>query len=228
MRKMAVITMMIFGAVILSAPLLRGQTPCKVLLPRIADSYTGECKQGLAEGEGEAYGIDQYKGNFRKGMPDGQGTYIWQSGEIYKGEWKKGLREGTGEYSFKSNGRDSLIAGEWKDDKFLGDKPLQPYIIEYRNSIGRVSFTRVGDRPYVKYKFSRNGSELNNLSNLLLQGSSGSENLSTAFTGYEQVTFPFSGKVYFNAPSSFMTTLLTCELRITINQPGSWIVTIFY
>ena len=157
---MAVITTTILAAVILTAPVLKAQTPCKVLLPRIADSYTGECKQGLAEGEGEAFGIDQYKGNFRKGMPDGQGTYIWQSGEIYKGDWKKGLREGTGEYSFKSNGRDSLIAGEWKDDKFLGEKPLQPYIIEYRNSIGRVSFTRVGDRPYVKYKFSRNGANL--------------------------------------------------------------------
>lgn len=228
MRKMVILSATFLAAVMLTPLVLNGQTTCTVLLPRIADSYTGSCKQGLAEGQGEAFGIDQYKGNFRKGMPDGQGTYTWQTGELYNGGWKKGLREGIGEYSFKYNGRDSLIAGEWKDDKFLGNKPLPNYIIEYRNTIGRVSFTRVGDRPYVKYKFSRNGSELNNLSNLLLQGSSGSESLSTSFTGYEQVTFPFKGKVSFNAPSSFMTSLLTCELRMTINQPGSWIVTIFY
>jgi hypothetical protein len=228
MQNKVTLTAVILLAVILTAPVLNGQSTCKVLLPRIADSYTGSCKQGLAEGEGEAFGIDQYKGDFRKGLPDGQGTYVWQTGEIYKGAWKKGLREGNGEYSFKFEGRDSLMAGEWKEDKFLGDKPLVPYVIEYRNSVGRVSFARVGDRPYVKYKFSRNGGELNNLTNLLLQGSSGSESLSTAFTGYEQVTFPFKGKVIFNAPSSFMTTQLYCELRMTINQPGSWIVTIFY
>jgi hypothetical protein len=228
MQKKVILTALILMAVILTAPVLNGQSTCKVLMPRIADSYTGSCKQGLAEGEGEAFGIDQYKGEFRKGMPDGQGTYVWQTGEVYKGGWKKGLRDGNGEYSFKYNGRDSLMAGIWKEDEFVGNKQVPPYVIEYRNSVGRVSFTRVGDRPYVKYKFSRNGSELNNLSNLLLQGSSGSESLSTAFTGYEQVIFPFKGKVVFNAPNSFMTSQLTCELRMTINQPGSWVVTIFY
>lgn len=228
MQKKVTLTAVILMAAILTAPVLNGQSTCKVLIPRIADSYTGECKQGLAEGEGEAFGIDQYKGEFRKGMPDGQGTYVWQTGEIYKGGWKKGLRDGNGEYSFKYNGRDSLMAGIWKEDEFVGNKQVPPYVIEYRNSIGRVSFTRVGDRPYVKYKFSRNGSELNNLSNLLMQGSSGSESLSTAFTGYEQVMFPFKGKLVFNAPSSFMTSQLNCELRISINQPGSWVVTIFY
>lgn len=228
MKRKIFLTLIIIVAVMLASPVIIGQVNCRVLLPRIADSYSGSCKQGLADGQGEAFGIDQYKGNFRKGLPEGQGTYIWHTGEKYIGIWKKGLRDGNGEYSFKYNGSDSILAGEWKGDKFLGDKPLTPYKIEYRNSIGRVSFTRVGDRPYVKYKFSRNGAELNSFRNLLLQGSSGSESMSTAFTGYDNVTFPFNGKVSFNAPNSFMTAEITCELRVVINQPGSWIVTVFY
>lgn len=228
MKRKITLTAVLLVAVMMATPALNGQSECKVLLPRISESYTGSCKQGLADGEGEAIGTDQYKGNFRKGLPDGQGTYIWQTGEVYTGAWKKGLRDGSGRYTFSYNGRDSVMTGEWKEDKYLGIKQPPAYVIEYRNGVGRISFARVGDRPYVKYKFSRNGGELNNLSNLLLKGTSGSERMSTDFTGYEQVTFPFSGKVSFNAPNSFMTGQITCELRMTINQSGSWIVTIFY
>lgn len=212
----------------LSTNVALAQTNCKVLLRSISDSYTGSCKQGLANGRGEAFGTDHYKGVFRKGLPDGVGTYFWQTGETYVGEWKKGLREGSGKYVFKYSGRDSILTGVWKADKYIGEKVLDQYMIEYRNSVGRVTCMRVGDRPYIKYKFSRNGGESNNINNLLLQGSSGSESNTASFTGFEQVTFPFKGKVIFNAPNSFMSATLTCELRFIINKPGSWIVTMFY
>ena len=212
-----------------SFSILVAQNSCLVLKPSISASYIGSCKQGLADGMGEAKGEDYYKGEFAKGLPDGKGTYIWKTGEVYKGEWKKGIRNGNGEYIIKTHEKDSVIAGKWKDDKYIGKADASvPYSIDYRNSIGRVSCIRVGERPYVKYVFSRNGSESNNISNLLMQGSSGSESTLSSFTGFEQVTFPFKGKVTFSAPSSFQTSVLTCELRLTIKQPGSWIVTIFY
>jgi len=204
------------------------QDNCKVLMPGIGDTYTGSCKKGFADGQGEASGIDQYKGQFKKGLPNGTGTYIWQTGESYTGGWKMGLREGHGKYVFKSQGRDSVISGMWKGDKFIGENPPAPYVIEYRNSIGRVSCIKVGERPYVKYVFSRNGSESNNISDLLLQGSSGSERMNSSFTGFEQVTFPFTGKVSFKAPNSWMSATITCELRLVINEPASWVVTMFY
>jgi len=220
----------LFGLLIIffSAGISYSQDDCKVLLPAIGVSYTGSCKQGLAHGKGEAFGTDHYVGEFRKGLPEGNGTYVWQSGETYTGEWKKGLREGKGKYTFLNNGRDTSLTGLWKEDKYIGEKEVVPYIIEYRNSIGRVTCMRVGDRPYVKYKFSRSGGESNDINNLLLEGSSGSESNTAAFTGFEQVTFPFQGKVSFFAPSAFSTTTLTCEVRLTINKPGSWIVTLFY
>jgi hypothetical protein len=222
---------MIFGTLILLVACysaINAQTDCKVLKPEIAGSYVGSCKQGLADGMGEATGEDFYKGEFVKGLPDGEGNYVWKNGATYKGQWKKGFRDGNGTYSFRSSGKDSTLTGKWKNDKYVGNPNSTPYVIEYRNSIGRVSCARVGDRPYVKYKFTRNGGELNSISNLLMQGSSGSESNSTAFTGFEYVTFPFKGKVNFNAPSAFQTSMLTCELRLTISEPGSWVVTIFY
>jgi hypothetical protein len=211
-----------------SASVIFAQSECKVLLPGISDFYTGSCKQGLANGQGEASGTDNYKGEFRKGFPDGTGTYTWLTGETYSGEWKKGLREGKGRYTFKYLGKDSVITGIWREDKYIGERALATYVIEYRNNIGRVTCMKVGDRPYVKYKFLRNGGESNNISNLVMQGSSGSENTSASFTGFDQASFPFKGKVIFSASNSFQTTNIFCELRLIINEPGSWIVTIFY
>jgi hypothetical protein len=204
------------------------QSNCRVLMPSISITYDGSCKQGLADGKGEATGTDRYIGDFRKGLPEGEGVYIWHTGERYVGEWKKGLRDGEGVLTFKYLDRDSVLAGIWKEDKYVGEREVAPYVIEYRDGIGRISVFRTGDRPYVRYKFSRNGAESNSISNLLLQGSSGSESMTASFTGFEQVTFPFKGKVVFKAPNNFYTAILNCELRLTINNPGAWVVTIFY
>lgn len=222
----------IFSAVILLitflANILTAQTDCKVLLPAIAGNYAGNCKKGLADGIGQATGEDFYKGEFVKGLPEGKGIYTWKNGATYNGEWKRGMRNGNGVYSYKFQNTDSVLEGVWKEDRYLGKKALSPYEIEYRTGIGRVSCVRTGDRPYIKYVFSRNGLESNNISGLLLQGSSGTENLRTEFTGFESVKFPFHGNVRFFAPNNFYASTLSCELRLTINKPGAWIVTIFY
>jgi hypothetical protein len=207
---------------------MMAQIGCKVLLPAISDSYTGNCKDGLAEGTGQASGKDFYKGEFVKGLPDGKGTYIWKNGATYDGEWNKGMRDGYGIYSYKFQNEDSILEGVWKEDKYLGKIALAPYVIEYRNGIGRVSCIRTGDRPYVKYVFSRNGGESNNITGLIMQGSSGSENQLSAFTGFEYPEFPFHGNIKFSAPNNFYSAIITCELRLTINEAGAWIVTIFY
>ena len=145
------------------------QNDCEVLLPALEGTYTGDCKAGLADGTGEAIGEDFYKGEFIKGLPDGEGTYLWKNGATYTGDWKKGKRHGKGKYEFMTEEKDSVLAGDWRNDKFIGIKTPLPYIIEYRNGIGRVSCMKVGDRPYVKYKFSRGGLESYQISSLLMQ-----------------------------------------------------------
>jgi len=207
---------------------LFAQPDCRVLLPAISQNYTGDCKKGLADGTGQATGGDFYTGEFVKGLPEGKGKYIWNNGATYEGEWKKGMRDGNGIYIHKYQKGDSILEGVWKEDKYLGKKALPPYTIEYRDGVGHISCVRTGDRPYVKYVFSRNGGISNNMSELFLQGSSGTEYQSAAFAGFENITFPFHGTLRFSAPNNFYAAFIRCEVRLSINQPGAWIVTIFY
>ncbi len=51
--------------------------------------------------------------------PHGYGRFISSKGEFYEGEWKHGKREGVG---FCMKPGKSLRLGEWKADKFLGER----------------------------------------------------------------------------------------------------------
>ncbi len=227
MRRIKLVTFILTGLLYFGS--VFGQGDCKVLLPALEGTYTGDCKAGLADGTGEAIGEDYYKGEFVKGLPDGVGNYLWKNGSTYTGDWKKGKRHGKGRYESATQEGDSILAGDWRNDKFIGAKTPPPYVVEYRTGIGRVSCMKVGNRPYVKYKFSRLGAEgFSLINNLLMQSGSGSEKIAPDFTGYEQVNFPFWGRMTFNAPNAFYTASINCELRITINEPGAWIVTISF
>jgi len=218
--------------ILLTAMLLNSssgaQPSCKVLVPALDGKYSGECKAGLADGIGEALGEDYYKGEFVKGYPEGKGIYLWKRGARYNGEWKKGKRHGIGRYEYTDKEKDLVQEGEWKNDNFMGTKVPQPYVIEYLTGAGRVTCFKVGDRPYVKFRFSRAGNETSSVTGLMMQSTSGSERISPEFTGYEQVEFPFWGKLSFTAPNAWYSAMIDCELRLTINQPGAWVVTISY
>jgi hypothetical protein len=69
---------------------------CKVNAPDIAEYYSGDCKNGLADGFGAAKGKDEYKGEFFDGKPNGKGTYIWGNGSRYDGNFAIGELDGTG------------------------------------------------------------------------------------------------------------------------------------
>lgn len=222
---------MIFVFFVLSVFLINtniySQSNCKVLLQAIGDTYSGDCKKGLADGKGEAFGVDQYKGEFKKGVPDGIGTYIWQNGNKYEGSWKKGLRDGEGKLIIKTSLKDSVVTGIWREDKYVGKKEIPAYSIIYRNSVSRVTCTRTGDVPYIEFKFSRAGGP-SDVYDVLLQGSSGEERRETNFIGFERVTFPFTGSVRYTAPNMLNATMINYELKFVINSPGSWVVTMYY
>lgn len=110
------------------------QNDCEVLLEEIAGQYEGDCRRGLAHGEGTAVGTDTYTGEFRKGLPDGTGTYTWANGDVYEGEFKKGMKEGEGKMRIKQpDGEFIEQAGYWKNDAYIGEHE-SPYEIQYRSS----------------------------------------------------------------------------------------------
>ena len=50
---------------------------CKVKVRNLVGTYTGDCKLGLADGKGDAKGIEHYTGNFKEGFPNGNGVYYY-------------------------------------------------------------------------------------------------------------------------------------------------------
>ncbi|MDP1911464.1 MAG: hypothetical protein Q8K85_24450 [Hyphomicrobium sp.] len=95
-----------------------GETLCRVLDPELAGTYQGGCKDGLAEGDGEAKGAAEYRGGFHAGRKQGKGVKIWPSGDRYEGEFVADRKEGTGKYTWGARGPS---AGESYDGAWLND-----------------------------------------------------------------------------------------------------------
>jgi hypothetical protein len=92
------------------------QASCKVNDPNISTSYTGGCKDGLAEGKGEGRSRDVFVGEFRAGNKH-KGTYTWFNGNRYEGEYNDDKQHGMGTLTLTDGRR---YVGEWKDDKING------------------------------------------------------------------------------------------------------------
>lgn len=98
-----------------------GQVPvtCKLLDPELQGSYSGGCKDGLAEGHGEAAGTAQYQGEFKAGRKHGQGVKTWSSGDRYEGGFAEDRKEGSGTYAW---GPRSAWAGEKYSGGYRNDR----------------------------------------------------------------------------------------------------------
>jgi len=96
---------------------------CKVTMQQLDGSYLGDCKMGLANGEGTARGVHRYTGKFKDGLPNGTGTYYYSDSQYYKGNFQEGKKEGKGEMHYsRSSIPDSVVAGFWSGDEYRGKK----------------------------------------------------------------------------------------------------------
>ena len=95
------------------------QAACRVLDRELAGIYQGGCKDGLAEGYGEAKGVAEYRGEFHAGRKHGKGVKTWPSGDGYEGEFVEDRKEGTGKYTWSPRGPS---AGERYSGAYLNDR----------------------------------------------------------------------------------------------------------
>jgi hypothetical protein len=198
---------------------------CIVKLPGISGTYSGDCKNGLAEGRGVAQGMDKYYGQFNDGLPDGKGTYTWADGTYYEGQWKNGLKEGKGKMVYK----DSTVSGYWKYDKYVGEKLIPPYKITRSMSVARSSFTRLpGANNYVTIKLTRGGNENADISDFTIAYSSGVEYYKGSTIGIQNAIFPLDVTVKFRAWNNFHTAQYDVHFEFVINEPATWDVIISY
>lgn len=80
--------------------------------------YTGQFRDGIPEGQGTMIGAggDTYSGSWHAGKPDGRGILTYPEGQPlkqYGGEFKSGAWEGQGIMTFW-DGR--VFTGEWKKE----------------------------------------------------------------------------------------------------------------
>lgn len=212
-------------AILLFANYLFAQE-CKVLKPEISNSYQGECKNGLAHGKGVAKGQDVYEGEFRKGYPDGEGTYTWANGSTYKGDWRKGLREGKGKYVWHTPKGDSTLVGVWKRDQYSGTG-ISPYIVTQQQSISRYTIRKgLSAKNKITIQFVRGGNNLNEVNNLRISSTSGHEDYNASKLEINDIVFPLDIKLDFSVPNLLKNSNYDCIFYFTINETGSWDVII--
>lgn len=103
---------------------------CAVLDPELKGSYAGDCRDGVADGYGEAIGTARYKGEFKAGRKHGKGVKTWPSGDRYEGDFVADRKEGSGAYTW---GRGSAWAGEKYSGQYLDDRRHGEGVYEWPN-----------------------------------------------------------------------------------------------
>ncbi len=135
-----------------SSILVYGQD-CEVAKEEIKGAYTGACKKGKANGKGKSVGLDSYEGEFKNGLPDGQGTYTWRNNNVFVGKFVKGLKDGKGIMTFKREGaQDSVVEGFWKKDVYRGKYEF-PWVVHSKTgSVRDVDVEYIGEDNLGKVK----------------------------------------------------------------------------
>src|SRR6186997_391936 len=125
---------------------------CEVDKESLKGTYAGDCKKNKAHGKGKAVGVDTYEGEFKNGIPDGQGTYTWSNKNVFEGKYLKGLREGKGKMTMKREGaQDSVVEGFWKKDAYIG-KNEKPWIVHGKTGSVRTVEVEYTPDPLARIK----------------------------------------------------------------------------
>ena len=206
---------------------LMAQSDCKVLAENLQGTYEGKCLNGLAHGKGMAVGEDTYKGKFKEGYPEGKGTIIYADGSTYKGEFKQGRRHGKGNYSMLVEGNKVKKDGFWEDDVYMGPQKAVPYKVKVRRSVERFAISKVGDGNSIKIHLMQNGLNNSSVEDIILYGSSGSEQLISHNIGYSNVEFPFSGKIRYTTANKIKTSRFEVVFEFEILEPGDWKISLY-
>jgi hypothetical protein len=196
-----------------------------VLKKELAGKYEGDMKKGVAHGKGTATGIDTYTGEFKKGLPDGEGVYTDSLGNVYKGSFHLGKRSGQGVLIPVRSSEGQPISGYWEDDKYVGRKKVEPY--EISNKTGAVSPRIYSAGPGNKIEISVMDPVSSSYisANIFMIGQAVDRTTYGRYY-YEDATFPIEFDIKYTCSNKLGTATIANTIRIKINKPGSWVITL--
>lgn len=215
--------MKIFGAIILgwlSVSAAVAQDACEVKVIALVGEYEGDCKRGIAHGEGMAKGEDIYEGKWKRGYPHGIGTYSWANGDVYEGNWRRGQRHGEGTMTYAGG---KVEKGFWKKDSYLGEYE-QPYRVT--SPPGNVKYTllnRGDETNRVSVQIMRNG-QLMEHEKILIIADKGTQFENLYEFGWESVEYPISLQIEYQIDNLMNTAKIKLQFAATIYEPGDWLI----
>jgi hypothetical protein len=219
---------------------------CRVLVEELNKNYKGACKNELANGSGEASGeLFSYKGEFKKGYPDGEGTLKMNDSTVFKGEWKKGMIWGYGELIDKNG---NVKKGYWKGNitSFIYVGTDKGYLNGYKildsekmenATVNFVKSTEALDKLNINI-FENHVRQITNFeimemtSGIIYQVVNNSGRLKAELI---HVTYPITMRIRYILPYGTQDTQLPAGvdnlnspriIRFTIVEPGLWDVSI--
>ena len=202
------------------------QNDCKVLLEELDSLYIGSCKNGLAHGQGEAWGDFHYIGKFNKGLPHGVGVANYPDGKIYRGSWKKGLRNGKGTLSIPKSGEMVIKTYVWSKGEIQREILPPAYKVITKRNINRLRVYSQGGGNAVWFQpKSIDGAETG-AGNMRVTGNNGSEISLGSKIGYENVSFPFKGTIKYMTWNKMRTAQFEVFLEIEVLESGNWVIEI--
>lgn len=219
---------------------------CKVLVEEISEKYQGDCKKGLAHGEGVASGDGyQYDGEFKKGFPHGEGILTLASGRIFEGEWKNGEIYGYGILTEPDGSKkEGYFKGSISGFIYMGDDKatLAGYKVLETQRLENATYNFVKaegmENEVLIQVFENNIRRITNVE--ILEMTSGSIQRQTNVNGrlnieIVSVMFPITVGIRYILPYGTQDTNLPGDvenlnsprmMRFTIIEPGTWTVTI--
>lgn len=212
---------------------VEAQYDCKVLLKEIQEQYNGECKKGLAHGEGAAKGIDTYIGSFKKGFPHGYGVYTYNNGSNYIGNFTKGKKDGYGLYNrLSEEGHLTQEYGLWLADSLIVyNDPKALYRVRERRGVKLIDpeLTRdVSLKNEIWINFQTNGVPDKSVVLTKAEISSGhvldtedrSLNTLVAFSDIEE--FPVTFRLEYQIRKTTHFEMVNCVVEVTLFTGGRW------
>jgi hypothetical protein len=209
------------------------QNTCKVLVKELEGQYNGECKKGLANGEGAAQGTDTYHGSFKKGLPHGFGVYAYSNGSTYIGSFKKGIRDGYGLMNDMSTGVKVMHYGLWVAGKLVIQNDARG-LYKVDNLSGAkmiIPVVKMGNeyKHQIFLEFTENGSPTKTATIESYKISSGEyvENIDRTYNREIQFTnievFPVSLELDY-LYKQFDWRNQNCSFKVTLFVPGEWTI----